>query len=189
MNEEEWAKVFTTEDTINFLNHEINVYLVKVSSLEVTEKESDEINSIITVATDLERIADHAENFAEYAQLLRDKKAKLSEDALADLKVMIDETVRMIKLCIKIFETEDFAFLEEASSIEDHIDDLQDILTDHHIERLRANICDPRGGVLYTDLVSELERCGDHAMNIAESVFGKDAPIEELSDVGHAATA
>lgn len=189
MNEEEWSKVFTMEDTINFLNHEINVYLVKVSSLEVTEKESDEINSIITVATDLERIADHAENFAEYAQLLRDKKAKLSEDAIADLKTMIDETVRMIRLCIKIFETEDIAFLDEANSIEDRIDDMQDILIDHHIERLRANICDPRGGVLYTDLVSELERCGDHAMNIAESVFGKDAPIEELSDVGHAATA
>ena len=184
MDETEWEKVFRSEDTLNYLNHEINVYLVKVSSLDLTERESDEINSIITVATDLERIGDHAENVAEYAQMLRDKKAKISEEGLADLKIMTSEAIRMLKLSMKIFETEDAAFFEEASRIEDHIDHLQDLLTDNHIERLRANICDPRGGVIYTDLVSELERCGDHAMNIAESVLGDGAPIETLSDVG-----
>jgi len=181
-NEEDCQKVLEVERTINYLYHELNVYIVKVSAMEVTAKEMNEINAIINVATDLERIADHAENMAEYARAMSETKAVISDAGLSDLKIIIDEAVKMIELSVKIFDTEDRSLLAEANRIEDHVDDLQDLLINNHIDRLTKNQCDPRGGVIYTDLVSELERCSDHALNIAQSVLGSDAPVESHAE-------
>ncbi|MBQ2147055.1 MAG: PhoU domain-containing protein, partial [Firmicutes bacterium] len=87
----------------------------------------------------------------------------------------------MVDLSMKCYDKEDRELLAEARAVEEQVDAMQEEKTENHIERLKAEICDPRGGVVYTDMVSDLERISDHATNIAEGILGINASIEELA--------
>ena len=93
---------------------------------------------------------------------------------------MAEKVEYMVDLSMRTYDKEDPELLAEARSVEDQVDAMEEEKTENHIERLKANICDPRGGVVYTDMVSDLERISDHAMNIAEGMLGINASIEAL---------
>ena len=179
-DEDKAELVLEREKTINFLNHEINSYLVSLYSKGLPENDVSRISTMLSVTSDLERIGDLAENIAEYTQASASNRAKFSEDALHDLGDMAERVEYMVDLSMKAYDQEDRSLLSEARDVEDSVDAMQEEKTENHIERLKANICDPRGGVIYTDMVSDLERISDHAMNIAEGMLGINASIEEL---------
>ena len=179
-DEDKAELVLEREKTINFLNHEINSYQVSLYSKGLPENDVSRISTMLSVTSDLERIGDLAENIAEYTQASASNRAKFSEDALHDLGDMAERVEYMVDLSMKAYDQEDRSLLSEARDVEDSVDAMQEEKTENHIERLKANICDPRGGVIYTDMVSDLERISDHAMNIAEGMLGINASIEEL---------
>ena len=179
-DEDKAELVLEREKTINFRNHEINSYLVSLYSKGLPENDVSRISTMLSVTSDLERIGDLAENIAEYTQASASNRAKFSEDALHDLGDMAERVEYMVDLSMKAYDQEDRSLLSEARDVEDSVDAMQEEKTENHIERLKANICDPRGGVIYTDMVSDLERISDHAMNIAEGMLGINASIEEL---------
>ena len=179
-DEDKAELVIEREKTINFLNHEINSYLVSLYRKGLPENDVSRISTMLSVTSDLERIGDLAENIAEYTQASASNRAKFSEDALHDLGDMAERVEYMVDLSMKAYDQEDRSLLSEARDVEDSVDAMQEEKTENHIERLKANICDPRGGVIYTDMVSDLERISDHAMNIAEGMLGINASIEEL---------
>lgn len=179
-DEDKAELVIEREKTINFLNHEINSYLVSLYSKGLPENDVSRISTMLSVTSDLERIGDLAENIAEYTQASASNRAKFSDDALHDLGDMAERVEYMVDLSMKAYDQEDRSLLSEARDVEDSVDAMQEEKTENHIERLKANICDPRGGVIYTDMVSDLERISDHAMNIAEGMLGINASIEEL---------
>ena len=179
-DEDKAELVIEREKTINFLNHEINSYLVSLYSKGLPENDVSRISTMLSVTSDLERIGDLAENIAEYTQASASNRAKFSEDALHDLGDMAERVEYMVDLSMKAYDQEDRSLLSEARDVEDSVDAMQEEKTENHIERLKANICDPRGGVIYTDMVSDLERISDHAMNIAEGMLVINASIEEL---------
>ena len=179
-DEDKAELVIEREKTINYLNHEINSYLVSLYSKGLPENDVSRISTMLSVTSDLERIGDLAENIAEYTQASASNRAKFSEDALHDLGDMAERVEYMVDLSMKAYDQEDRSLLSEARDVEDSVDAMQEEKTENHIERLKANICDPRGGVIYTDMVSDLERISDHAMNIAEGMLGINASIEEL---------
>jgi phosphate:Na+ symporter len=78
----------------------------------------------------------------------------------------------MVDLSVDIFANKRFDLIEQARQIEDEVDDMENKCIEDHINRLKAGDCEPRGGVIYTDLVSDLERISDHALNIAEAILG-----------------
>ena len=160
-SEDKAELVIEREKTINYLN--------------------PRISTMLSVTSDLERIGDLAENIAEYTQASASNRAKFSDDALRDLGEMAERVEYMVDLSMKAYDQEDRDLLAEARDVEDSVDAMQEEKTENHIERLKANICDPRGGVIYTDMVSDLERIADHAMNIAEGMLGINASIEELA--------
>ena len=174
-------KVSEMEETINVLNHDLNVALIKAYSSKFSTAETN-VGSMFNIVADFERIGDHAENISEYTLAILDSRAKISPEGFADLKRIADKVLEMIDVTMKAYETEDKIYLGQAQMIEDQVDDLQEELVDHHITRMGDEICDPRGGVIYTDLVSDLERISDHAMNVAESILGVDTPIEHQKD-------
>ena len=180
-SEDKAELVIEREKTINYLNHEINSYLVSLYSKGLPENDVSRISTMLSVTSDLERIGDLAENIAEYTQASASNRAKFSDDALRDLGEMAERVEYMVDLSMKAYDQEDRDLLAEARDVEDSVDDMQEEKTENHIERLKANICDPRGGVIYTDMVSDLERIADHAMNIAEGMLGINASIEELA--------
>ena len=180
-SEDKAELVIEREKTINYLNHEINSYLVSLYSKGLPENDVSRISTMLSVTSDLERIGDLAENIAEYTQASAANRAKFSDDALRDLGEMAERVEYMVDLSMKAYDQEDRDLLAEARDVEDSVDAMQEEKTENHIERLKANICDPRGGVIYTDMVSDLERIADHAMNIAEGMLGINASIEELA--------
>ena len=180
-SEDKAELVIEREKTINFLNHEINSYLVSLYSKGLPENDVSRISTMLSVTSDLERIGDLAENIAEYTQASASNRAKFSDDALRDLGEMAERVEYMVDLSMKAYDQEDRDLLAEARDVEDSVDAMQEEKTENHIERPKANICDPRGGVIYTDMVSDLERIADHAMNIAEGMLGINASIEELA--------
>ena len=179
-SEDKAELVIEREKTINYLNHEINSYLVSLYSKGLPENDVSRISTMLSVTSDLERIGDLAENIAEYTQASASNRAKFSDDALRDLGEMAEKVEYMVDLSMKAYDQEDRGLLAEVREVEDSVDDMQEEKTENHIERLKANICDPRGGVIYTDMVSDLERISDHAMNIAEGMLGINASIEDL---------
>ncbi len=166
------------EQTINVLCRELDVALVKVYGSKMPQRDMTRVAAMFNVVSDYERIADHAENISEYTAAIKDSNAKISEDAFEDLRRMTDRVLEMTDVTAKAYATEDPAYLQKAREIENSVDDLQEELIDNHITRMGEGKCDPRGGVIYTDLVSDLERISDHAMNISESILGLDVPVE-----------
>jgi phosphate:Na+ symporter len=181
-NESLSEQVSEMEKTINVLCHEINVALVKIYGSKMPERELARVAAMFNVVSDYERIADHAENISEYTVTIKDTRANLSESAFDDLHRMTERVLKIIDVAEQAYTTEDHTYLGMAREIEDSVDALQEELIDNHIARMGEGTCDPRGGVIYTDLVSDLERIADHAMNISESILGLNAPIEHAEE-------
>ena len=168
-NEEKEQEVLELEETCDYLNREITSKMLELKNLDLSEKDLKQIYYMTLVLADVERISDHAENIGEYASQLRTGKAKLSPQAVEELRRLADATLDSVETCVEIFDLNEYDRIPEAEKKEDLVDDIQDEIVEAHAERLMAGNCDPLGGVIFTDLVTDLERCSDHAINIANS--------------------
>ncbi len=172
------ARVFEVEKTINFLNHAITGYLVVLNGKALPQSTLERVGEMFHVAADIERIGDHAENIAEYTQKNVDNPIAMSEAAYSELRKMCADTVQCIDYALDIYANDRFNMLDTISKIENDIDDEQTLFTEHHIERLKNGDCSPRGGVIFTDMVTDLERCSDHAINIAYAINGPRSQVQ-----------
>ncbi len=171
-------KVFETEKTINFLNHEITAFLIQLYGKNITPKELENVAMMFHVVADIERIGDHAENIAEYAIESKNMNVDFNEVALKDLKEISEKSVEVFKKAVDVYNDEMFGELPVVSDMEEHVDDLQKKCIEDHIERLKKGYCSPRSGVIFTDMVSDMERCADHAVNIAYSINGEKSSVQ-----------
>lgn len=155
------------EETVNILNHAIQDAMVKLQALDLTPENLRRISAITIAVTDIERISDHAENIIEYATRMKNKKTKLSKKANKELKDMADNSMEVVEMAIDTFASENYDNLSKIEKIESKVDKQEKQLINHHIERLMENKCEPIAGVIFSDMVTDLERCADHAINIA----------------------
>ena len=155
------------EETVNILNHSIQDAMVKLQALNLTPAMLRRISAITIAVTDMERISDHAENIIEYATRMKNKKTKLSKKAAKELKEMADNSMEEVELAIDIFTSEKYERLDDIEKLEKKVDKQEKQLINHHVERLMENKCEPIAGVIFSDMVTDLERCADHAINIA----------------------
>ena len=167
-------KVVEMEETVNYLNDEIIAKLVDVRSSNMTQRDLHHLYHLTLAVADVERISDHAENIVEYEQQLRKEKVHLSEEQIKELKELADMSVAAVEQCLDIFEHDDFEHLGEAAAMEEQVDVAQEIVTASHIKRLMDEECPPLGSVIITDIAVDLERCSDHAINIAFALADKD---------------
>ena len=159
-----------TEDTVNYLDRSIISKLVELRTLEMTPRDLNRVYHMTLVVADIERLSDHAENIVEYEAQVRSGKAALSEDAINELKRLAQLSLQSVDLCLSIFADEDYDRLQEAEDLEDLVDDTQEAIIGNHVKRLMNATCDPMGGVVFTDMATDLERCSDHAINIATAL-------------------
>ena len=165
------AQVDECEDTVNFLEHAILSKLVELRTPDMHPKDLDQVYRMTLTVSDIERLSDHATNIIEYTQQLRSGNAVLSPEAQKELRNMCQQTLESVELCLHIFEKEDYTRYPEAEALEANVDAAKERLIQSHINRLMATTCDPRGGVLFCDMVTDLERCSDHALNIAAALM------------------
>ncbi|OLO40564.1 sodium-dependent phosphate transporter [Alkalihalophilus pseudofirmus] len=162
------------EDAINNLDRKITDYLIQLSSHSLSAQDSKLHSTLMSTIRDIERIGDHMENIMELVDYQITNKVKFSDTAIEDLDRMFDLTLSTIRQSIKALETND---LEEARSVlekEERIDKMERELRKKHIIRLNEGKCTGQSGIVYVDIVSNLERIGDHAVNIAEDVIGEE---------------
>lgn len=176
--DEKYRQVEDTEDTVNYLTHAITQKLVKVRTFNMTGHERNRITQMTLAVSDLERISDHAINIAEYALQLKQKKTALSDEAMGEIKTLSQSVTSAVDFCIDIFENDDFDKLDEAEKQEQAVDELEKKLLNNHIARLFDRQCDPHAGVIFTNIASDLERCSDHAINIAFALHEYDFGIK-----------
>ena len=167
-------KVIRREKTIDYINHEIIRYLVKCSALELSDRDSVLIGSFFNVVGDIERIGDHAENIAGYTLTRIDEKLKFSKEALTELRTMTRKVEEIIELSFDVFAKRDETRLGAVDELERTIDLMQVDYKQSHINRLSIEVCFPKSGVIFTDMIGELERAADHAVNIAYSIRPMD---------------
>jgi phosphate:Na+ symporter len=166
MDDEQAEEVFEMEDIVNYLDKAIITKLVELRSGDLPEKDTGVLYYIILAIDDIERISDFARDIAEHQVSMSKGKLEFSEEAVGELMTMANRVIESVELCLDIFETEDFFRIPKAVRLENEIDQMQLELMESHVERLMNDECNPVKSVIFSDIVTILERTSDHALKI-----------------------
>ena len=165
-----FVQVEANEQTVDFLNHAISDKLVRLRSLNLSDRDVFRLSKMMQVVSNYERVSDHAENIIEFAAKLKNAGGQISDVALRELRAMGDAVLETLDVSMQVFEKEDFSLLPQAEALEQRVDDMQEQYVQNHINRLMTTACDPLGGVIFTDMCTDLERCSDQAINVATAL-------------------
>ncbi len=171
---EQAEKIRERDETVNILNQKINNQMIALRRFDLSKNHMKRISMMTIATTDIGRVSGHALNIVEYSEELHSKKISLSDAAVSELREMTESTMKAVRVALDIFSTEDYAQIDQLEEIESRVDDLQKILIDRHVDRLMSSVCNPTGGVIFSDIVTDLERCSDHAINIAYALKERD---------------
>lgn len=160
-------EVYDHEVAINDMNKKLTEYLIQVNNLSLNEEQKRQVSNLFYSVSDIERIGDHAENLVEAAEYLREHNLRFSDVGLEDFKWVAGATSNVVSFAIAARQDKNMDVIRKVSKLEDEVDTLEEELRDKHIERLSNNICNPSAGVIFLDMLSNLERISDHAYNIA----------------------
>lgn len=180
LDEEDIEEVYKVEENINFLNHAITDYLVKINQTTLPIEDAKMIGGLFHVVNDIERIGDHAENVADCAVRRKEGNIAISVDAQRELGEMLDMVNTIVRYSVEMFANGTKEHLQDIIHLEEAVDEKERELQEHHVERLTRNECTPEAGMLFSDIASGLERVSDHATNIAFSIYGSDN--EDIDD-------
>ena len=172
---EHFDEIQHNEDVINYLNHNITPMLVKINSLDLSYHDAKYIGKVFHVINDIERIGDHAQNLAEAAQSKAEQNIQFSAEGVSELKCMYETTLELIDTAIEFFTNQEITYdgASKVDSLESSIDHMKRSFEQSHIDRLNKQVCDTKSGMLFINTITDFERVGDHATNIAWAVFKK----------------
>ncbi len=160
-------KIIADENKVDKYEDKLGSYLVKASSLDLTDKDNAEVTKLLHIISDFERISDHAVNILESAEEINDKKLEFSGSAKAELSVMITAVEEIVDLAFDSFVNQNMASAMLVEPLEEVIDELRDSIKSRHISRLQKGGCTIELGFILSDLLTNLERISDHCSNIA----------------------
>ncbi|MCM3161795.1 Na/Pi cotransporter family protein [Metabacillus litoralis] len=160
------------EDAINNLDRKITDYLILISRSEMSTAESEEHSMLMDTVRDIERIGDHFENVVELVGYQITNKVKLTDSAKQDLQEMFDLTIQTLIDAIAALDDKDTSLASKVLRSEEQIDKMERTLRKKHILRINEGSCTGSAGIVFVDIISNLERIGDHSVNIAEAVLG-----------------
>lgn len=172
-NKETIRSVFANEKIINEMEKILTAFLVRVDNLSLTEQQHQVIKNLFYTVSDLERVGDHAENIAELADNMRKDEVTFSKKGFKDLKLIAEETILALESALKARELSSATDALQEADYERNVDKLEEELREKHIQRLSKGKCVPESGVVFLDLISNLERIADHATNIAGYVVSE----------------
>lgn len=159
--------VYENEKNIDRLEKTLIEYLIKVSNLSLNEHQNLLVNNLFYAVSDTERIGDHCENLAEQAEYLRDHKLNFSETGIQDLKDISEQVIGAVSHAVEARRSSNMDEARKVSLYEDEVDAMEEDMREKHIRRLAAGECSSSAGVVFLDVISNLERISDHAYNLA----------------------
>ncbi len=178
LNEAKINKVYAVEKQINFMNHAITDYLVKIGQMTLPIDDSKSIGALFHVVNDIERIGDHAENLADSAKSRIAENISFSEESLQELREMSAKVNKILEYSIDMFAHSTKDHMQDIMELENEIDLMERQFQKNHVERLTRNECSAASGMVFSDVMSGFERVADHATNIAYALLA-EAPEEE----------
>lgn len=170
-DEEAGESITLNEDIVDEYEDKLGTYLIKVSSLSLTDAESRDVSKLLHSIGDFERISDHSINLYETAQEISQKEISFSSDARRELDIMSDAVSEILRVSVQSFQRDDSALASSVEPLEEVINLLCEELKTRHIERLRNGICTIETGFVFNDIISNYERVADHCSNIAVCVI------------------
>ncbi len=175
LDEEDIEEVYHVEENINFLNHEITNYLVKISQTNLPVEDAKSIGGLFHVVNDIERIGDHAENVADSAKMRIKTGCGFSPEAIKEMTVMLEMVNTLVQYAVEMFRNDSSEHLEDIKRLEDEVDMKEREYQQNHVDRMTRGECKPEGGMIFSDVISGLERVADHATNIAFAIYDNDS--------------
>lgn len=173
-NEKAIKEVFNQEKVINRLERDITEYLVELSNAPLTDEQHGLVNTFFNAINDIERVGDHADNIAELAQYRIDNNIIFTDNALEELQVMFDKVEKVYISSIDSFRDNSIDKAKEVLVLEEEIDEMEKQYRANHIDRLNKLLCQPSSGVVFLDVISNLERISDHSSNIASYTIDRN---------------
>lgn len=174
LDEEDIEEVYQVEKNINFLNHAITDYLVKINQSTLPIEDLKSIGALFHVVNDIERIGDHAENVADAAKQRKEEGTPISKEAQRELGEMLDMVNKVIQYAVDMFVRSDESHMQDIVDLESKVDEKERELQRKHVERLTRGECTPEAGMIFSDVISGLERVSDHATNIAFAITSEE---------------
>lgn len=164
------TEVSKKEEDIDFLYKEISRYISRVMTHQRTEAGSKVFNSLFTIASNIERISDHAMNVGGYSKLIKERGIKFSDIAMEEIdeiKVMCDE------LLSELFkDSKDVvAWHGKVAAMEQKVDDMTKEFRNNMFTRVRKGLCKDEGSIVFSEMLTDFERIGDHSLNIADEIM------------------
>ena len=172
-DEEKMADVKQREFVIDKLCDNISKYLIDLCMLHLSDKDNEMVTSLLNTVSDMERVGDHAENIVEFAEEMKQEGISFSDTALEELNEMSTTTLGAYDNAVKALELDDITYAVKTSFLEDQVDAMEKKLRAGHIDRLSNAECSVNAGIHFIDLLGNLERVSDHAMNIAQVVLNE----------------
>ncbi len=172
-NQKKIDETLKLERIVNETEREIASYLVKLSNTDLSQDNREIVYGLFNAINDIERVGDHAENIAELAQYKTDNKLIFSDTAMEELDKISTLALGAYANALDAVRDMDESLAMKVLELEGEVDILERSLRANHIERLSNNNCIPASGVVFLDVISNLERIADHAANIALAVMDK----------------
>ena len=158
------------EEIVNILQKDILNYLLKLSKVPLNDEERSKVDSLFNTVNDIERVSDHADNISELSKIAIEKDLEFSKSAVEEIRNIYTKAEQNFKTALKCLEENNKEKISEIYKVEDEVDALEKIYKKTHMERLNQGKCTIDSGVLFLDLLTNLERVSDHSCNIANQV-------------------
>ncbi|WP_420974977.1 Na/Pi cotransporter family protein [Bacillus thuringiensis] len=165
------------EGAINNLDKKIIEYLVLLSEKPLSPTDSEKHSVLAGVVGDIERVGDHVENLVELVDFQISNRVSLSDEALGELNEMLELTISTLQDSVEALTNFDTELAQTVIAKERKIDQMERVLRKRHVLRLNERSCSGDASIIFVDMVSNLERIGDHAVNIADGVLGEQGKI------------
>ncbi|NLY43595.1 MAG: Na/Pi cotransporter family protein, partial [Clostridiaceae bacterium] len=170
------GKIEDNEDIIDEMETEITQYLVKIADEPLNKEENKLVSALFNVITDIERIGDHATNLAEIAEYITHNDIEFSQIAREELVTITNAVKEIVGMTMTSLEKQDAKLAMRIQPCEDVIDLLKETLRMRHIDRLSQQKCSLKAGVIFLDIINNLERIGDHCSNIGVAIEQLKSP-------------
>ena len=167
-NEELIRDVVTHEEQIDKTTNIFVEYLAKINNLSLNEQEHMEVEHLMSICSDIERIGDHAENISENADQMLRYEVVFSDTGKKEMENIVDITLRSVESAITCVQNRSVDAIKNVRDCEAEVDDLEDVYRANHIKRMSSGDCNTMAGIVFLDVIGNLERVTDHANNLAD---------------------
>jgi len=165
------GKIFENEKTVDFLHQNITSTLVEINNMRLSRSDAKKVGDMFVILSDIEQISDHAKNIAEHVLLISENSMKFSDAAIDELKTISQATMAVIDKALTAYEKQDKSQILQIKEFEDRVDEMSAKYAKNHFKRLKAKDCKPKSGVVFMDIINDLEKSADNAEKIALSMI------------------